>query len=649
MMLNKNIIWIILAIIFLLIGLGIYVNRINIYTHIEIEIVASEITKDDIPEVVLISPLYRKKILFPDDTGLFVVKTGYYNKIIINETENILFIVLRFDNDSIVIRNDSGLSKDGSIIIDKLHETNCFTKIKSLVGVNANYIIIALSMFFFLLFSLYYRGNNYLKIYNNLLFSVIITYMLYWLVLASLFTFPNAEDFSLVLNSINTNPLKATKFMLIDYDARYTANFMYGINIFAFFGIEFYKYIPIFSIILFISSFYFLLKSLFGNAISRKHIITLAVGISILHLIGAPSIVHHIYWMSSSFVYYYIWIVAFLWVAFAVRILKSKSRKTIVINYIVCIILLFLSFGVNEMSLPLNLFLLIVLLLYASKYQSYKRHYFVNLLIIGLLISVFVFFIPGNLNRLEYGGLERDSIFYANAIVFSLKVFFHEICSFIVLQPINLLASFLIIFLLLKSKIGRIICLIKVKTLIMCSIGFIITLYVMSLAYYIPAGDTEGIPERVNNTLHFGFIVSFCILLPVIILNTRVKVFLQKINHSQAIGLGLIMIIVILSFMKNNISLIKTEFDSGLLHLHKSEMQTRFSTLKEATCMKKYKIAVIKNAEAKPSAIYIEPDIAENRKLELWNTAYEGYFKIDEVRIENDSITKSQIIGNYAQ
>lgn len=644
---SKNIVVVFFFLVVLLLFAYFYLDRINIYKAFQVELNCKSDYKNCDEVNVYTTTALNRKIEINHYKNQFYVKSGYYRNIIIKglNPENVDKIIITCNEHELIIEAKN-IKSSGIVVLDSIHPQIFFEKLSVIFNLNLNYLIIFLTLCFVFVIIVYVKNLIFVKFLNKTIIIVLIAWALYWFILASLYSFPNAEDIALVLRAIDNGIINSTNALLIGYDARYTTNFFYGFNVFALCGLEYYKYVAIISLSLVLTASYLLFSSIFNKMLPRFIIIVISLSLILLHLIMIPSIVHHLYWMASSFVYLNFWLFIFAWLFFALLIIKTKKPVLLLFHKFLCSLFLVLSFGVNEMSIFINLFLILSFTYFSIKKHPNKKHFFYSLIILGIFNSLFLLLIPGTSDRMLYHGIERDACFYLNAINFSIKNYIEFLFSWSLKSP-AVVAVILIITLLLNNK--RVINSISLslRELLAFTIGLFITMYLMTLTFYLPAGDSEGTPLRIYNCINLPYLFAVFILFPLIIIKSGLAKYLGVFEKSKSVFVLLFLICIYVFIQENNVNVIKSEYNSGQYMLHKKEMEERYKVIFNAQNLNRYRLAIVKELTAKPSTVFYGPDILNNRNPDLWNSSYEGYFELDEIRFNSDTIRKSQIIYNF--
>ena len=96
-------------------------------------------------------------------------------------------------------------------------------------------------------------------------------------------------------------------------------------------------------------------------------------------------------------------------------------------------------------------------------------------------------------------------------------------------------------------------------------------------------------------------------------------------------------------FSDNNLNNIKQEYKNGVLGDLYRSYQDFYENVELIQSETGEKVVILKQPEDYATSHYFGPDILPNRVNEDWNLAMEYYFKIDELRLEGDTIFKTGI------
>ena len=511
-------------------------------------------------------------------------------------------------------------------------------------------IIAALSILGILVFSKQLKSIN---IYSKYLMFIIIFFGYFWLIFASFFTFPNAEDLSLVVEHIHFGSFAASNNLLIHYDARFFTNLLYGFSPLAIGGINYYKLTPILSLIILNVVTFLIVNLIFSKKINILKCWLIALSFNLIHFFMIPYLAHQLYCMSSSFVYINFWIFVCLWIYFLIKCIKAEKNISKITFLILAKIFLVFSFGTNEMSLVFNNFMIISLMYLIFKYYPKEKHYIISFFVLGVFLSTFLVLIPSNSSKLisdqHLAQADFDLIFtnFSSGLFLTLKT----LIFWLINHPV-VICGFMFMFLLFSKLNIREKIILNTKELIIFTGGLFICIFLMPLAYYIPMG-IEYIPHRIYNLTNFLFLTIVFFFLPLIALSFKAnkisKAFLN-VNNTPILVILIIFTCYYSFFQNNNIKTIRLEYYTGLFSGYKSEMQNRYKLIEDAKNNNDiWQLVIIPELKFKPTIVFITPDILPNRApYNYWNVAYEGFFGVDEIRIENDTVNKIKMTHKNA-
>lgn len=462
------------------------------------------------------------------------------------------------------------------------------------------------------------------------LFWITILYALFWLAIGSYYSFPNAEDLSVTAVSRDLGILDGATSMLQGFDGRYTTNLLHGLNPLVVNWINGYKLMPLLSFFLLTFSVYFFLNSFIIKSFYKK--IKISFLFSAIIFTCSPAVVNQFFWMISSFVYLYPWVFIFVWIGALIRFIKTKQRKWLVISVIV----LYFSFGLNEMFLILNSFFVVIIYYYTRNENEIKKSLFV---LFGFaFISILMFITsPGIILRFNSHQIDRISINNFDIFYYATINYFDFILELILNWqfPVSIIITY---FLLSNNHFINLLILKKSNSLFI-SICLIVLAYLMTFSYYLPMG-IEFVPYRVNSAL-----VPIIFIAGILILHLIVTTF--QLNFLSSIKTQcLFVLILFLSFLfgKNSENEIKMDYSSGKLAKFKFDIdQQMVQIYKSKSSIKCWKSVKIKSLNDYPKSIFSPPIPLPNREADYWNSAMEKYFGVDEVYLEGDTVRLTDI------
>jgi hypothetical protein len=469
-------------------------------------------------------------------------------------------------------------------------------------------------------------NNKNLLFLSNLFIWIGIIYSFFWLCLGSYFLFPNAEDLSVTEISRSKGIIKGAADLLQGFDGRYFTNILHGINPLSINWIDGYKLMPVFALLLFTFSLFFLLKSI----VDQKNLKLLKYSFLISAVIfsSSPAPVNHFFWMISSFVYLYPWVFIFFWVGSIIRFFKTRLFKW----YFLSLVLMYLSFGLNEMFLIFNIVLIFEIsrIFFKSKINL-KSIYLIWT--VGLLSILMFVLSPGIIFRLSIHQSSREGLKLIDVLSVSLNNYVVELNTLLFVHPTFLLSIILIV-LSIPIKSVFVFCNLNIRNCLLIFLFLNCLFCSMTFAYYFSMG-IEYKPLRVYSALQPG--IYFSLLFLFFTLINQKWPLLEKMKFIHFF----ISILLLFSFTmgKNTMNNIKQDFQKGKLQRFKKVMDIQFSKLtKEKESNDCWKSVELEFLNEYPKSIFSPPIICPNRVEDSWNLAYEKYFELDEVYIKDDSV-----------
>jgi hypothetical protein len=419
--------------------------------------------------------------------------------------------------------------------------------------------------------------------------------------------------------------------LMISMDGRFTTNVLHAINPMVWGPMELYKLMPMIGLGLFAVALFLLLNTLL---ISSKQAIVLTLLVVTLHFAVSPGLVFELYSMVYSFMYLWgvtIWI---FWLWSLVEFFSASKPRSQDIWMAVSLIFMVLSFGVNEMFLVINALTLGCIFVLAYRNGQLKKA--MPIFVTAGITLLFFFSASGSLQRVEY---EKEFHNYQH-LQTEWKVFLtHLIESWEIL-----LGTGGGLWLLFPVVVGRFELRPNMAEYFkrglnfgICSVGLFFAAMLAGIPFYIFMG-TEGIfPVRIFN-------VSFS-LMQLLILLLAMVFWHGRANESRffwAASAGVAMFIMFW-FGTHNYKRITDEWKSGAYaDFDKEYASMHQSLLRIASKESAYKLAVIPEVPHQNLVIYCPTSFSPGMNWE--NKVLEGFYTIDEVRFQSDSLYKSDFI-----
>lgn len=462
-----------------------------------------------------------------------------------------------------------------------------------------------------------------------------------WLAVGAYYCNPNAEDIFLTVDSIDVGILYSIKALLASMDGRYFTNLLHTVNPLSFHWINGYKLMPVVAILFFVSSLFFLLSAFIGN---RFSLLTISLLFTLTFIILSPSLPHQLYWMVSSFVYFWTWCFIFLWIGSFIRFIKSKENKSEMLWFLATLISMVCAIGMNEMFLIVSGIMITVMLVYTFITNRIKFIKTIPLALTGMAALLFFISSPGIISRMNKNKVDNRSFIDSELILQTVNDYRDTMLH---LFENGILICLIVFMIANAEKIYNSKWNFSAKTIILTMASFFLVSYLMNFAFYIPMQKEAGhYPARVYNSSILPILFALIFFLPLLIYQILCKTnFYHFFRHKIVSTVILAIMLGFTIITENNIHNIKSEFDSGVLQAYDMEMKNRYDILHHASsedlC---WKLAVVNKIEKMPSTISFYPDIEPNRNPQVWNIAYEKYFKLSEVRLKNDTVYKSNYI-----
>jgi len=455
------------------------------------------------------------------------------------------------------------------------------------------------------------------------------------------YAYPNSEDFSLTVVARDRGIINSTISVLRDYDGRYFTNILHGLNPLALGWPEGHRLMPIVSILFCVASLYYFLRSLFSNWFSKQQALLLSAAVYLLHFCTVPSLAHELYWMVSAFVYLYPIPFLLIWISSSYNYLYTyredgwKKR----LMFILSALSVWAAIGLNEMFLSVNMVLLTTGGYYLFKNDRKAFWEFVPILIIAAASIAFFLAGPGPWKRMSREDPGGSLLFVTMRMV-------RDAWNIGTNSVVNntLLIFSIVLGLWYANSCTRPIATIGFKKLALSCVALLFLGLVSLIPFY--AVMNEGyVPYRVHGSLVFS-IHGAIVLLSVAGLSPLLKLkFPPAVISALSIVAGILLFIQLMwsdqnnRAYANNISLIKDQYFDGTLTRFQLEMESRFvklQSMQDKTYLKR--IVSVPPLAVSFLPTHHPPDLYPNRLDEFWNEAWERYFNVSIVQLEEDSV-----------
>ncbi len=463
----------------------------------------------------------------------------------------------------------------------------------------------------------------------------------YWLLVAAYHCAPNVEDFALASAARDQGLFTILIDMLLSNYTRYTAAFFYGFNLLVFNQVKLFVWMPILCFLFFNLSFYYFISSFFHQIKTKQTLIVFTLLFVIIHFATQPSLPYGFTYMSSTFVYIYPWFFSFLWMGSFARAIKEENTLKKYFLSLFSYLTLILSFGCSELFIPMNAFFLLSFGCFLFLYTPKKWYIIAPHVLIAISSIGFILLCPSN-------KITSENIFYAideryngsNFAWESLKIY-SRFYALYLLHPLSL--CFICVSTLLFIKIQKVLnwmAYIKSSLLIAFFMLSFIGSYLCTWPYFLAIGSNGVFPKYIFNCVEIYAQLGLWIIFPIFL--SKKITSLQSIANVSFAQLVLASILLfLLFFSNNNIANIKREYDLGYLQDVQNKADKFYKNVllaKESDS--KNTVVYFENPTVIPKTIFLDYDVLPNRQSACWNLAYEDYFKINEVRLDGDTIFK---------
>lgn len=534
------------------------------------------------------------------------------------------------------------------MIKNELSFLNKLTKVL-ITNLNNLILIVLLVLLFYLLITK--QNQIFYEKFNQILSLLIIIGGLAVLLLAAFYSYPNAEDLSFGASVRQIGIIESTISLIINYDSRYATNFLYMVSPVSIFGVYAYKIIPITLLLLtFFSTFFFVSQIYSGK---RKNSLLFSAFFTVLYFASVPSIYKALYWMSAAYVYTFAWIINLLWFSLLLKLLNEENLSKKVFIFILFLFSYFVSFGINEMNIIYNSFLVFIIVLYIFKFKKQLRFEIYPVIILSIFFVAFTFSLPGGgerladannkfnlLNNLNFDFLTKMTNEYFKGLkLILIQNPYVLLLPFVVMtrfEPINL------------YKLNRF----KTKHILLLIIFVFLLTYILYFSFRFFVA-TDKMPLRLVGFIWFPILLTFVLTIPVFL--ERYYFSSRLLLKQKICSISLLLVVISLFLIKgNNYSKIVDEYKSGQYRIHKQNMENRYKILFEAAKKNpEERIAILDYEQYYPKTVFGEPELfpydLQAEKQTMWRGKYCKYFGVKKIIFKDENISKIERIKSDLQ
>lgn len=467
------------------------------------------------------------------------------------------------------------------------------------------------------------------------------------LIISGFYSQPIPEDFGIASLSIKAGVLNAAIHRYYSFDGRYTTNFLHGLTPLVWGSVQYYFFASWFFILSFISGWYYFLKSIYKNEISKRKVLIFSIIFSGTFYAATPHITVWMYQAAGTIVYGLSGAV-FLWLTGGIiRLLNTDSQKKQILLLIQSIILIIFIIGLNELIMVFLNLALGCLLVFQIIFKYYRSRIIdvLILLIVCISCSIFVITAPGIGQDV---GMDFNATFNFLNIISALKksatYSIIYLSNWIIITPITFFIFYLVHVLIFRT--------LSLKTLIFAPIIAIfftfIILTVCNLTYVIPFNETvtfENFPYRTFST---GLLFYMILHILAILIIERIEFKIKWLNHKIYIKKTkyLILSIIVFSiffFSFDNVKLTINDWRYGSVVSFSKDMDERYRKI-EAAKKNHQKSLIIKVINNRRSYVTDGVDLNCTEDGKAWLRAYQNYFNIN-IILDCDQVSDSTTIN----
>lgn len=393
------------------------------------------------------------------------------------------------------------------------------------------------------------------------------------LFLLSFFNNPSSDDFDLSYES-QTEPfwtLIIRRYFF--WSGRYISNMLFCLNPLVINNYFLFKIIPIVFILFFIFSIYLFLSSLELN-ISRLEKYSYVGLIFFLYVYQMPSVSEGFYWVTALYVYLVSQILILLFFSMFFKYLSSNRYIYLLLSSFI----LFAAIGTNEITVVSLLFIMFILFIYNLVALKKNNSTLFFILILTISFAFLEVFAPGNFERANYISVKYQLL---NSIIKSFQISISLIMKWIPIITICCLFFISSIVKILKERINR-------KYITHPFLSFLFFFLLVYVAVFTCFWITNGAPPgRASNTVYFFFIFTYLYFVFTII-HYFVIIKNYDLNYSKNIKICLGIIISLIFFSNNNITIAYHDLLTGKAYKYNNEMKARFELInncKKSECV----------------------------------------------------------------
>ena len=439
----------------------------------------------------------------------------------------------------------------------------------------------------------------------------------------SFFTNPVADDFQYSVLGMRADFGDEWITQYLRRNGRYISNLLVLLNPMAFRSLTVYKLVPVIQLLFTIFSAYYFFRALTQRSFSRLITLSTTLLFLLLYISSMPSLAEGIYWYTGAVTYQSGICIALVYFGSLCDYFNSKNLAGKYLHFTICLCLLPVSTGFNEvLTLLIGGFHATVLLLHVLKRNKIRAEWWI-LAAVALTGTCAMIFAPGNFVRASWYG-EHHNLFRSLSYTFLQCVRF-------AFDWISSLPFIFSIFLLAWASVRYPEKFVFIRQLKMLTLPLVpVLLFFILFACIFPAYWETNIlgQQRTVNTACFFFLLLSVISTPVLANICSEKIASLRLS-SKFQATILFLIIIALATTKNGYDVF-TDIFYGKARAYDREMQERFITLSEKE--NKGKIILLKPLSEKPGSLFV---LEQTRDTIDWiNKCPASYFGVKAIACE---------------
>ena len=407
------------------------------------------------------------------------------------------------------------------------------------------------------------------------LFLLILSILPYLFI--SIYTNPGADDFMYGYLGKKDPLIKNLLYQYHFWSGRYTANIFVLTGPLSFNSLVIYKIIPIILIMLTISGFSFMLKSIIGKGITTLDNYIISISLGLLYLHQMPTIGEGFYWYTGSVTYQLGNIFAIIYLSLLFRLSeKNYLLSNKIIHLALTSSIALVAIGFNEVLMILILlFSLLVLCISVYKKSNFKiwAAYFIFICACFAAISILA---PGNYVR---GSFYPEKHQFFHSLLYSIAQTGRFFLIWTSSAPLFIMS---VIFYYFNKKLSASVPIFSASFYLHPIVSTCLLFFIIFASVF-PAYWVTGIlgQHRTLNIAYFFFIILWFINL-----NVWFNFFKQKLNYQQTLSLKSIYFLVLITlgcflFAKNGFDCC-SDIITGRARSYDTQMKKRYSIVEES-------------------------------------------------------------------